>query len=168
MRRLAMVGLLAATIAAEGDRAAARAEAHLKRGREAVARLAEAKSNAQKLHALERARHFLERAEAIAAKDAVPEHLRAEIRADLVGVLIRTAAVHYERKSLRRARETVTRALKLDPLNAKAKALLAAIHRAEEEDIFDSVDGIVGIDRVRARRLAVGAPLRDRGRARRR
>ncbi|MCK6461280.1 MAG: hypothetical protein L6Q95_15460, partial [Planctomycetes bacterium] len=94
--------------------------------------------------------------------------LAGDARGSLVDALVRRGAHLYERKSLPRARASAERALALDPSNARARALLAAIRKAELEDIFESVDGVVGIDRVTARRLAAGVPLRDRGVARRR
>jgi tetratricopeptide (TPR) repeat protein len=168
MRALGVLVLLALAAApAEPDRNVARAQAHLKRGREALDGAGAAKTTGQRLHALERAAYFLGRADEFAGK-AADAKLQAEIRTLLVEALVRKAAAYYERKSLPRARETVLRALAIDPQDAKGKALLAAVKKAEDEDIFESVDGLVGIDRVKARRLAAGAPLRDRGLARRR
>jgi hypothetical protein len=168
MRTLGLL-VLAAAVAADvpADRTLALAKAYLKRGQEAADSAREAKSTGQRLHALTRADFFLSRADQLAAKTD-DLGLQSRARVSLVDARVRKAAVLYERKSLPQAKETVLSALKLDPENAAAKALLAAIEKAEEDDLFDSVDGLVAIDRVKARRLAAGAPLRDRGAARRR
>jgi hypothetical protein len=161
---LALAAVLAS--GAEADRTLARAQAHGKRGREALAKAVGTEGSAR-LHALRRAVYFLSRAEELAAK-TTDVKLKGAARRSLVDALVKQGAAHYQRRSLPRARASAERALALDPSNAKAKALLAAIRKAEDEDIFESVDGVVGIDRVRARRLAAGVPLRDRGVARRR
>ncbi len=166
MRKLALLALVAVA-AAEPERDLARAQAHLTRGRERLTKARAAQGNAQRLQMLERAEFFLGRADRIAAK--IPDAaLRDEIRSTLVDATVRTGAVYYERRSLPRARRTVERALGLDPQDAKAKALLAAIRKAEDTDVFESVDGVVAIDRLQGRRLEAGVPLRDRGVARRR
>jgi tetratricopeptide (TPR) repeat protein len=172
MRRLAWIALLAAAAAAEegalttdAARQLARVEAHLKRGRESLAAFEKAESNAQRLHALARARFHLEKADGIARARKEPEFAvaRKEVAASLVAALVRQARVYYERKSLPKAKETVGLALKLDPSNAKAQALLDAILKAEAEDIYDPSQGRAVVDRLRARRMEGGIPLRDRG-----
>jgi hypothetical protein len=168
MRTLGLL-VLAAAVSADtpADRTLALARAYLKRGLEAVEAANSARTAGQRLHALARADFLLGRADGLAAK-AGDLGLESRARVALIDARIRKAAAYYERKSLPSAKETVLQALALDPSNAAAKALLAAIEKAEDEDVFDSVDGVVGIDRVKARRLAAGVPLRDRGVARRR
>lgn len=167
MRLLGFLALAAVLASgAEADRTLARAQAHGKRGREALAKAVGAEGSAR-LHAFRRAVYFLSRADELAAK-TTDVKLQGAVRTSLVEALVGEGAAHYRRKSLHRARASAERALALDPSSAGAKALLAAIRRAELEDIFESIDGIVGIDRVTARRLAAGVPLRDRGVARRR
>lgn len=168
MRSLGVLALLfAVATAAEPDRSLARAQAYAKRGTEALEAAHRAKTTGQRLQALERAGFFLRRADGLAAK--TPDlGLQSRVRTSLVEAVVQAGGAYYERKSLPRAKQSAEEALKLDPKNPKATALLAAIEKAEEEDIFESVDGVVAIDRVRARRLAAGAPLRDRGLARRR
>lgn len=168
MRSLGILALaVAVALGADADRQLARAQAHAKRGQEALAKAGTQKTGAPRLHALGRAEYYLERAEGLAAKTADLK-LQGDIRKALVETEIQLAAAHYERKSLPRAKAKADRALVLDPGNAKAKAILAAIKKAEDTDIFESVDGVVAISRIKARRLEVGAPLRDRGLSRRR
>lgn len=168
MRILGLLALAAAVAAdAPPDRTLALAQAYLKRGLDAVEAANVAKTAGQRLLALTRADFLLGRADGLAEKTG-DLGLQSRARVALIDARIRKAAAYYERKSLPSAKETVLEALALDPSNVKGKALLDAIKRALEEDIFDSVDGVVGIDRVKARRLAAGAPLRDRGLARRR
>lgn len=168
MRILGLLGLVAVIAAgAEPERTLARAQAHLKRGDAALGAARAAKTAGQRLHALRRAEHYLRRADDLAAKTA-DLGLQSRARVTLVEAMVQVSGAYYERKSLPRAKEKVLGALALDPSSAKAKALLAAIEKAEDEDIFESVDGLVGIDRLQARRLEAGVPLRDRGGARRR
>jgi len=167
MRVLGLLALIALVAAgAEPDRTTARAEAHLKRGQQALD-AAKAAKGAGRFHAFGRAVYFLGQSNELATK-AGNAKLLGEARKGLVDALIGRGAAYYERKSLPSAKADVLRALQLDPKSARAQALLAAIRKAEDEDIFESVEGVVGIDRVRERRLAAGVPLRDRGVARRR
>lgn len=170
MRGIVLLVALSAAAAAEeptsdAARQLARVEAHLKRGRESLAAFEKAESNAQRLHALARARFHLEKAEGIARARKEPEFAvaRKEVTASLVVALVRQARVYYERKSLPKAKETVGLALRLDPSNAKAQSLLDAILKAEEEDIYDPSQGGAAVNRLRARRMGGGIPLRDRG-----
>lgn len=168
MRTLGLL-LVAAVASADAaqDRTLALAKAYAKRGADAADAARAAKTTGQRLHAFRRAEFLLRRANDLAAK--TPDlGLQSRVHVSLVETNIQMAGAYYERKSLPSARRSVEAALKLDPDSVKARALLAAIERAEDEDIFDSVDGVVAIDRVKARRLAAGAPLRDRGRSRER
>lgn len=132
-----------------------REERYKKLGQAQLDAVAKANSNASRLKRLRRAKLYFERAKA----DGVD---------GLVETLNRLAGLYYSRKSLPLAEKRNAEALKLKPADKRALALQAAIRQAKEKDIYESVDGVVGIDRVRARRLATGVPLRDRGVARRR
>ncbi len=149
MRRLLILTLFAAAVAA-----GKREQRYVKLGQAQLAGADKSKSNSSRLRRLRRATYYFKRA----GKDGVP---------DLVRTLNRTAALYYDRKSLSLAEKRVKEALKLAPKDKDALALQAAIKKAKETDIYDSV-GTVAINRVRARRLAAGIPLRNRGLAKRR
>ncbi len=173
-RTLALLVVLAAAAPAEttgkAARDFARTQAHLEKGRMTLAKLEEAVSDAPRLQILDRALYFLRRARALAIANAEPEFraVEAEITPLLVDTLNRQTAIYYGRKSLPLAKKRNAEALALAPKDKPALALAAAIEKADKEDIYESVTGLVAIDRVRARRLAMGVPLRDRGLARRR
>ncbi len=118
-----------------------------------IERFRKAKSNAQRLRAVRKARYYFKRAQ------ATPELVRA---------LNLETGVYYSRKSLSLAKKRNAAALKLAPKDKHALRLRDAIEKAAKKDIYESVDGIVSVNRVRSRRLAAGVPLRDRGVARRR
>ena len=149
MRRLLVLTLLAAAVAA-----GKREQRYVKLGQAQVATADKGKSNSSRLRRLRRATYYFKRA----GKDGVP---------DLVKTLNRTAALYYSRKSLSLAEKRVDEALKLAPKDKDALALQTAIKKAKDTDIYDSV-GAVAVSRIRARRLAAGVPLRNRGLARRR
>jgi hypothetical protein len=168
MRTPGVLALLLAVAAAdEPDRTLLRAQAYAKRGSEALDAARAARTSGQRLAALGRAEFLLRRADELAARTE-DLGLQSRVRVALIDAMVRRAGAYYERTSLPQAKQQILAALALEPSHALGKALLAAIKRAEEEDTFDSVDGIVAIDRIRARRLAAGAPLRDRGVSRRR
>ncbi len=149
MRKLILL-LALASVAAAG-----RQERYLELGRTRLKRFDKAKSNATRLRHLRAARYYFTRA-------------RKAGQADLVRTLNREGGIYYARKSLSLAEKRNASALKLAPGDPTALRLQAAIRKAKKSDIYESVDGLVGINRVRARRLRSGVPLRDRGRARRR
>ncbi|MCZ6787127.1 MAG: hypothetical protein O7E54_08180 [Planctomycetota bacterium] len=149
MRRLFILTLLTAAVAA-----GKREQRYVKLGQAQLAAADKSKSKSSGLRRLRRATYYFKRA----GKDGVP---------DLVRTLNRTAALYYGRKSLSLAEKRINEALKLAPKDKDALALQAAIKKAKATDIYDSV-GTVAINRVRARRLAAGIPLRNRGLAKRR
>ena len=101
-------------------------------------------------------------------RKAVVYFKKADDAAGQVRALNLETGIYYKRKSLSLAEKRNAEALKLAPEDRDALKLRDAIRQAKEKDIFEEVDGIVGINRVQARRLATGVPLRDRGLARRR
>ncbi len=150
MRRTAIILVLGAAALA-----GKREDRYLTLGRVQFARFQKATSNADRLKRLRKARVFFKKAKAGGV-------------ADLVKTLNHETGVYYIRKSLSLAQKRNAAALKLAPKDKTALRLRAAIAKAKKKDIYESVDGIVGINRVRARRLATGVPLRNRGRSRRR
>ncbi len=148
-RKLILLFALAAVAAA------GRQERYLELGSKRLERFDKAKSNATRLKQLRAARYYF----AKAGKAG---------QADLVRTLNRESGICYARKSLSLAEKRNASALKLAPGDPTALRLQAAIRQSKKSDIYENVDGLIGINRVRARRLRSGVPLRDRGRARRR
>ena len=148
MRTAVVILLLAAVVAA-----GAKEDRYKGLGERQLERFQKAKSNAQRLRAVRKACYYFKRAK------ATPERVRA---------LNLETGVYYSRKSLSLAKKRNAAALKLAPKDKDALRLRDAIEKAAKKDIYESVNGIVSVNRVRSRRLAAGVPLRDRGVARRR
>ncbi len=149
MRKLILLFALAAVADA------GREERYLELGRKRLERFDRAKSNATRLKRLRAARYYFTKAGKAG-------------QADLVRTLNREAGIYYARKSLSLAEKRNASALRLTPGDRTALRLQVAIRKAKKFDIYENVDGLVGINRVRARRQRSGVPLRNRGRARRR
>jgi hypothetical protein len=83
-----------------------------------------------------------------------------------IDALTRIARIHLERGSVQLAKRYNSEALNQPIANLQALLLVTDIHLAEVTDIYEVIEGQTAIDRIRDRRAATGAPIRDRGVAR--
>ena len=78
------------------------------------------------------------------------------------------ARVYLKRGSLQRAKRFNDAALSYETVNVEALKLRVEIQKAFLVDIYEKIEGRRAIERLRNRHGTIGAPLRDRGAARRR
>ena len=180
MKRVTLVSLftlLTFPLVAPADSASAssstsadRVRRYLERGEKVVALAERETRTARRLQVLERALRTLDRARALRGTQSTSgERLPsdAEIDRATLHALNSIARIHLDRGALIPARDVNRRALALRTPSVQALTLHAEIHKRLLKDLFDD-KGIAAIQRVRERRAAAGAPVRDRGRARRR
>jgi hypothetical protein len=89
--------------------------------------------------------------------------VRTDASRSLVRALDDEAEIYYRRKSLSLADKRVDEALGIQRDDPRARNLAAMIAAAKSTDVYDGNVGAVAVDRIRARRIAAGIPLRDRG-----
>ncbi len=154
---------------AKADRDFKLASAHLEKGRGELGRVRSLDTNARRLDALDRAIYFLRRARtvtsaAIAKGPPAPfADLQKAVESELLRALNEETMIYLGRKSLSLAAARNAAALALAPRDRDALYWATRIESARNRDVFETFDGSVAIDRVRARRAAMGVPLRDRG-----
>ncbi len=153
-----------------------RANKYLKQGERIVDSAKKVDRDAERIRVLRRSRWYFRRSRTLAGdalaradvtlRTRILKTQRAATRA-LVGVLDDEAAYLIGRGSYAGARKRLAEALKLIPGHPRSRGLLRLAEDAESVDIYERNDGTAAIRRIRARRAAIGAPLRNRGRARR-
>ena len=142
----------------------------LKRGTRALADADLTSAVSRKLVLLEHGLIHLRRARATLRVNA-PKILRSldrQIERALIRGLSTKARIYLERGSLRRAQRAVRAAMAYSIADLETLKLHAAIHRALMTDVYETIQGQRAIERLRDRHEELGAPLRDRGAARRR
>jgi hypothetical protein len=147
------------------DRITAQAAANLDKGRNVLAEDRTDHTNAVRLQTLDRALYFLRRSRslAVAGRSGRLDDVRTDASRSLVRALDDEAEIYYRRKSLSLADKRVDEALGIQRDDPRARNLAAMIAAAKSTDVYDGNVGAVAVDRIRARRIAAGIPLRDRG-----
>ncbi len=178
MRHLALLSLIIALLlaaplahaASKHDRNAVAVRAHLRAGLQGLVSVCKQTSPARKLDVTDRALTRLHRAHALHRLSAASTEraLRRTIESGIIAALNLKTRVHLERGSIERARRLNDAALSYPTVSVTALKLRIEIKKALLVDIYERIDGRCGIDRLRTRHDDIGAPIRDRGAARRR
>ncbi|MDJ0521395.1 MAG: hypothetical protein QNJ90_04900 [Planctomycetota bacterium] len=147
-----------------------RAEKYLRAGTQVLARAAKVDDTSSRLSLAKRALTSLHRAKAIqhVHLNGTAGDLKASIETALIRALNVKARAYLDRGALKRAKLVNQAALAFTTPNMAALKLRSDIAKAEATDLYEAVNGRVGIDRVRERRSQAGAPVRERGLSRRR
>ena len=142
---------------------------HLRMGLQGVTAACKQLSPARKLAVADRALFSLHRARALQLLRAKPNKaLERTIESGLIAALNVKTRVYLVRGSLPKAKRLNEAALAYETVSVTALKLRVEIQKAILVDVYERIDGRHGIDRLRERHDAIGAPLRDRGAARRR
>ncbi len=148
-----------------------RARAALKRSVVLHHKAEKATSPTRRLALLDRELRVLRRANGIlrmrqASEKDVP--LAQEIERHLISALNAKTRIYMKRGSLTQALRSNRAALSYRTASTEALNLRYVLSRAARRDLIDEFEGLLGIQRLRARRTVIGQALRDRGNARRR